>query len=104
MGVIKLRTSQFDRSVRLLPHCAPDILDLRLAHVDVIMAALMNCRFGRDVWQRLAVDRNVQNLKIPVLLFHDRRDREVVFDESLTVSQVWSNAHHNTFILLLKNQ
>ena len=35
---------------------------------------------------------NAQNLTIPVLLFHDRRDREVVFDESLTVSQVWSNA------------
>ena len=61
-------------------------------------------QFSRDVWQRLAVDRNAQNLKIPVLLFHDRRDREVVFDDSLTVSQVWSNARHNTFILLLKNQ
>jgi pimeloyl-ACP methyl ester carboxylesterase len=49
-------------------------------------------QFGQDVWQRLAVDQNAQNLKIPALLFHDRRDREVVFDESLTVSQVWSNA------------
>jgi pimeloyl-ACP methyl ester carboxylesterase len=49
-------------------------------------------RFGRDVWQKLAVDRNAQNLKIPALLFHDRRDREVAFDESLTVSQAWANA------------
>ena len=49
-------------------------------------------QFGQDVWQRLAVDRNAQNLTIPVILFHDRRDREVVFDESLTVSQAWSNA------------
>jgi hypothetical protein len=38
MGVIKLRTSQLDRSVRLSPHCAPDILGFRLAHVDIIMA------------------------------------------------------------------
>ena len=49
-------------------------------------------QFGQDVWQRFAVDRNAQNLTIPVILFHYRRDREVVFDESLTVSQAWPNA------------
>lgn len=49
-------------------------------------------QFGRDVWQRLAVDRNAQNLKIPALLFHDRRDREVAFDESLAISRAWAKA------------
>jgi pimeloyl-ACP methyl ester carboxylesterase len=53
---------------------------------------LFEQQFGRDVWKRLALDRNAQNLTIPAILFHDRRDRDVAFEESLAVSQVWSSA------------
>ncbi len=38
-----LRPSHLDPSVRLSPHSAPDKLDfLSLAHVDVLVTALMN--------------------------------------------------------------
>ncbi|WP_051038907.1 hypothetical protein [Chamaesiphon minutus] len=36
--------------------------------------------------------RTVRNLSIPAILFHDRRDREVAFEESLHVSQIWATA------------
>jgi pimeloyl-ACP methyl ester carboxylesterase len=43
-------------------------------------------RFGQDVWQRFAVNRTAQNLSIPALLFHDRHDREVSFEESVAIA------------------
>ena len=47
---------------------------------------LFEKQFGKDVWQRLAVDRTAKGLAIPVLLFHDRRDREVSFEESVGIA------------------
>ncbi len=50
-------------------------------------------RFGQDIWQRFTIDQMAQNLAIPITLFHDRRDREVPFSESLAISQIWSGAN-----------
>ncbi|MFM2305033.1 MAG: hypothetical protein RLZZ135_2445, partial [Cyanobacteriota bacterium] len=36
--------------------------------------------------------RNIRNLSIPALLFHDRKDREVSIEESQTIARVWSSA------------
>jgi pimeloyl-ACP methyl ester carboxylesterase len=61
---------------------------------DVVAALrhLFESQFGRDVWHRLDIDRTARNLTIPAILFHDRRDREVAFEESLHVSQIWETA------------
>lgn len=53
---------------------------------------LFEARFGQDIWQRFAVDQTAKNLSIPALLFHDRGDREVSFEESLAIAQIWSGA------------
>ena len=42
MGGIILRTSQLEPDVRLSPHPAPDVLSLRFAHVDIVVAAFVN--------------------------------------------------------------
>lgn len=48
--------------------------------------------FGQNVWLRYAVDQTAKNLTVPVALFHDRRDRDVSFEESVAISQVWKGA------------
>lgn len=50
-------------------------------------------RFGQDIWQRFTIDQMARHLSIPITLFHDRRDREVPFSESLAISQIWSGAN-----------
>jgi pimeloyl-ACP methyl ester carboxylesterase len=49
-------------------------------------------QFGEDVWLRYAADHNAQNLNVPITLFHDRRDRDVSFAESVAIAQVWPGA------------
>jgi hypothetical protein len=41
-GAITHRPSPLDPDVRLSPHPAPDVLDFRLAHVDVVVAAFVH--------------------------------------------------------------
>jgi pimeloyl-ACP methyl ester carboxylesterase len=53
---------------------------------------LFEARFGQDIWQRFATDQTVKSLVIPALLFHDRGDREVAFEESHTIAQAWPSA------------
>lgn len=60
--------------------------------VQAALQSLFEERFSRDIWQRLAIDRNIRNLSIPALLFHDRQDREVSIEESQTIARVWSDA------------
>jgi pimeloyl-ACP methyl ester carboxylesterase len=50
-------------------------------------------KFGQDIWQKFTIDQTARHLSIPVTLFHDRRDREVPFSESLAISQIWSGAN-----------
>ena len=56
------------------------------------LRGLMENKFGEDVWQRCSVDRMAGNFNIPVLLFHDRKDREVSYQESLAIARSWSNS------------
>jgi pimeloyl-ACP methyl ester carboxylesterase len=62
------------------------------SEVAAALQRLSEERFGQDLWQRFSIDRVAQNLSIPALLFHDRRDREVSFEESVAIAQSWSGA------------
>ena len=53
---------------------------------------LMENKFGEDVWQRSSVDRIAAKFNIPALLFHDRSDREVSYQESMAIARSWPNA------------
>jgi pimeloyl-ACP methyl ester carboxylesterase len=53
---------------------------------------LAESRFGKDLWQIFSIDRRAKDLTIPALLFHDRRDREVAFEESHSIAQSWLGA------------
>ncbi len=59
---------------------------------EVAFRRLFEVQFGPDIWQRFAVDRTAKNLSIPALLFHDRSDREVPFEESNAIAQAWPEA------------
>lgn len=43
MGAIMSRTSQLDPYVPISVHTAPDVLGFPLAHVVILMAALVSC-------------------------------------------------------------
>ncbi len=60
--------------------------------VEKSLRGLAEERFGQDLWQKFSVDRAAQNLSIPAILFHDRRDREVSLAESVAIAQNWSGA------------
>ena len=51
------------------------------------LRGLMELKFGQDVWQKFSVDKIVEKLKIPALLFHDRKDREIPCQESVAIAQ-----------------
>jgi pimeloyl-ACP methyl ester carboxylesterase len=59
---------------------------------EIVFRRLFEVRFGRDTWQKFAVDRTAKELSIPALLFHDRNDREVPFEESNAIVQAWPGA------------
>ena len=56
------------------------------------LRSLMELKFGQDVWQKLSVDKRVNNLKIPALLFHDRNEREIPLEESIAINKSWSDS------------
>jgi pimeloyl-ACP methyl ester carboxylesterase len=60
--------------------------------VEVALRHFFMEEFGQDVWLRYAVDQTAMNLTVPVVLFHDRRDRDVSFEESVAIAQVWKGA------------
>ena len=50
---------------------------------------MMEDKFGKDVWSIFSVDKQVANLNIPALLFHDRQDRESSLQESMAIADAW---------------
>jgi pimeloyl-ACP methyl ester carboxylesterase len=60
--------------------------------VEQLMRQLCGEKFGQDMWLRYAVDQTATNLTMPITLFHDRRDRDVSFEESVAISRVWRGA------------
>jgi pimeloyl-ACP methyl ester carboxylesterase len=62
------------------------------AEVEAALRHFFLEEFGQDVWLRYAVDQTAINLTVPVALFHDRRDRDAAFAESVAIAQVWPGA------------
>jgi pimeloyl-ACP methyl ester carboxylesterase len=62
------------------------------AEVEMALRHFCLEEFGQDMWLRYAVDQTANNLTVPVALFHDRRDRDVSFDKSVAIAQVWKGA------------
>jgi pimeloyl-ACP methyl ester carboxylesterase len=60
--------------------------------VEQLMRQLCADKFGQDMWLRYAVDQTATNLTMPITLFHDRRDRDVSFEESEAISRVWKGS------------
>ena len=53
---------------------------------------MMENKFGKDVWEIFSVDKQVANLNIPALLFHDRGDRESSLPESEAIAEAWRDS------------
>lgn len=51
-------------------------------------------RFGKDVWEQLSPEANVELLEnIPALLIHDNEDREVTPGQAEILHQAWPGSH-----------
>ncbi len=59
------------------------------------LAAAIERRYGTTVWDDLSADLLVRDLDVPALLFHDRSDRQVAFDEGKALHAAW---HGSRFI------
>jgi alpha-beta hydrolase superfamily lysophospholipase len=60
--------------------------------VEAAFRELFELEYGRDIWQKFAVDSSQHNPASSALLFHDLRDREVSFEESRAIASAWSGA------------
>jgi len=77
---ISTTVTMFSKSARLTQELEQELREL------------MELKFGQDVWDKLSVDKRVNNLKIPALLFHDCNDREIPLEESIAINQSWSGS------------
>ena len=51
-------------------------------------------RFGKEVWEQLSPEANVELLdNIPALLIHDNDDREVTASQAEILHQAWPGSH-----------
>ncbi len=55
------------------------------------LRVLIDNKLGKDAWQKFSVDK-MDNFKIPALLFHDRNDREISYQESITINESWRDS------------
>ena len=63
---------------------------LRLSsETEVELCRLLELRFGEEVWQRASANLRAAKLSMPGLLFHDRNDREIHYQESQAIAQAW---------------
>lgn len=69
--------TMFSKSAKLSPELEEEL------------RVLIENKLGKDAWQLFSVDKRVNSLKIPALLFHDRNDREISYEESVAIKQSW---------------
>jgi len=48
--------------------------------------------FGKDVWDRLSADKNIQGCQIPALIIHDKDDHDVPFALGKQLADAWHGA------------
>ncbi len=69
----------FSKSAKLTPELEQEL------------RVLIEDKLGKDTWQRFSLDK-INNLKIPTLLFHDRNDREISYQESVAINESWQDS------------
>jgi pimeloyl-ACP methyl ester carboxylesterase len=72
-----------ERFARLLALPAPVLNELRRR---------LEQRFAEDVWDAISTDSNAQTLNVPVLIVHDRDDREVPWTQGALIAEAWPGA------------
>lgn len=60
--------------------------------VEAAFRDLFELEYGRDIWQKFAVDPLHCNLSSSALVIHDLKDREVSVEESRAIALAWSGA------------
>ena len=53
---------------------------------------LFERHYGAQVWKRTSASENVSGLTTPVLVIHDRHDREVPWEEGSLIARIWPGA------------
>ena len=56
------------------------------------MCDLFEQNYGTEVWKQTSAGENVNGLSIPVLVVHDKDDREVPWEEGESIAQNWPGA------------
>jgi pimeloyl-ACP methyl ester carboxylesterase len=54
--------------------------------------AAMRERFGEDVWEVTALDKQLPKFDIPALLFHDKEDETTPYVSSVAIARAWPSA------------
>ena len=60
------------------------------------MCNLFEKNYGTEVWKQTSIAENVNGLSIPVLIIHDKDDREVAWAEGESIAQNWPGAEFLT--------
>jgi pimeloyl-ACP methyl ester carboxylesterase len=53
------------------------------------LAAVIERRFGHDVWEAFSADRMAADVTVPALIVHDRTDPQVDHSDAELLSDVW---------------
>jgi len=56
------------------------------------LCELFEQNYGAEVWKQTSAGENVNKLSIPVLVIHDKDDREVPWEEGESIAQNWPGA------------
>ncbi len=56
------------------------------------MVKHLESEFGAGIWDIISMEDNVAGLSIPALVFHDRDDRDIDFEQGQRVAGIWPGA------------
>lgn len=83
--------------VRLDPVIATFLRETRLpAALEAPLRRCIERRFGPDVWDDVATDRNLAGSRRPGLIIHDEQDRRAAVDGARTLVDAWPGARLHT--------
>ena len=78
------------QSILMLKNYA-DALELS-PKIQTRMCDLFEQNYGAEVWKQTSAGENVNGLSTPVLVVHDKDDREVPWEEGESIAQNWPGA------------
>jgi len=96
---LKYSGLQIDKAVTISTPVRPEVMLARFCDalhlndaVRKIFYSFFNQDFGEDIWQRMDIEKNVAQLKLPSLIIHDQHDSEVPYELSKHLSKVWPDS------------